>query len=75
MLQWSVIAVVVSFAAGYVTWTMLPLPRRQQLLDLLAARGVLQKAAARHRARLATPGCGNCPAAPPRIHPTLPSKR
>ena len=37
--------------------------RRQRLLDALAAHGVLVRAAARHRARLATPGCGNCAAA------------
>jgi hypothetical protein len=75
MLQWTVIALLVLFATGYVTWTMLALPKRQRLLDLLAARGWLTAAAARHRTRLANPGCGNCPAAPPRIHPTLPSKR
>jgi hypothetical protein len=75
MLQWIVIAVAVLFASGYVAWTMLPLPKRQRLLDLFAAHGWLTAAAARHRARLATPGCGNCPAVPPRTHHTLPSKR
>jgi hypothetical protein len=63
MLQQLIIAVLVGGAAGYVIWTFMPMLRRQQLLDVLAARGVLTGAAARHRARLATPGCGNCPAA------------
>ena len=60
MWQQLVIAVLVSVAAGYVTWTLLPLLTRQRLLDALAARGVLPGAAARHRARLTTPGCGRC---------------
>jgi hypothetical protein len=63
MLQQFIIALLVLFAAGYVTWTFLPMLRRQQLLDALAAHGLLTRIAARHRARLATPGCGNCPSA------------
>jgi hypothetical protein len=63
MWQQVVIALLVVFAAGYVTWTFLPMTRRQRLLDALAAHGMLVRAAAQHRARLATPGCGNCAAA------------
>ena len=63
MLQQVVIVLLVVVAAGYVTWTLLPMLTRQRLLDALAARGLLVRAAASHRARLATPGCGNCPAA------------
>ena len=63
MWQQVVIALLVVFAAGYVVWTFLPMMRRQRLLDALAAHGVLVRAARRHRARLATPGCGNCSAA------------
>jgi hypothetical protein len=61
--QQIVIALLVVSAAGYVVWTFLPMMRRQRLLDALAAHGVLVRAAAQHRARLATPGCGNCAAA------------
>jgi hypothetical protein len=61
--QQFVIALLVVSAAGYVVWTFLPMTRRQRLLDALAAHGVLVRAAAQHRARLATPGCGNCAAA------------
>jgi hypothetical protein len=63
MWQQFIIALLVVFAAGYVTWTFLPMLRRQQLLDALAAHGLLTRTAARHRARLVTPGCGNCPSA------------
>jgi len=63
MWQQITIALVVAFAAGYVVWTFLPMMRRQRLLDALAARGVLVRAAAQHRSRLATPGCSNCAAA------------
>ena len=63
MWQQLIIALLVVSAAGYVVWTFLPMPRRQRLLDALAARGLLVRAAARPRARLATPGCGNCAAA------------
>ena len=63
MWQQIIIALLVLFAAGYVVWTFLPMLRRQQVLDALAAHGVLVQAAARHRARLATPGCSNCAAA------------
>lgn len=63
MWQQLVIALLVVTAAGYVVWTFLPMMRRQRLLDALAAHGVLVRAAAQHRARLATPGCGNCSAA------------
>ena len=63
MWQQLVIALLVIGAAGYVMWTFLPMMRRQRLLDALAAHGVLVRTAAQHRARLATPGCGNCAAA------------
>jgi hypothetical protein len=63
MLQQLIIAVLVLFAGGYVVWSFMPMQRRQWLLDILAARGVAVRAAARHRKRLATPGCGNCAAA------------
>jgi hypothetical protein len=61
--QQFIISLLVVFAAGYVTWTFLPMARRQRLLDALAAHGLLTRMAARHRARLAAPGCGNCPSA------------
>jgi hypothetical protein len=67
MWQQVVIALLVVFAAGYVAWTFMPMMRRQRLLDALAARGVLVATAARHRARLAMPGCGNCAAADPQV--------
>jgi hypothetical protein len=63
MWQQIIITLLVAFAAGYVVWTFLPMMRRQRLLDALAAHGVLVRAAAQHRARLATPGCSNCAAA------------
>jgi hypothetical protein len=63
MWQQIIITLLVAFAAGYVVWTFLPMMRRQRLLDALAAHGVLVRAAAQHRARLAMPGCGNCSAA------------
>ena len=63
MLQQLLIALLVLFAAGYVAWSFMPMSRRQWLLDALAARGVAARAAAAHRKRLATPGCGNCAAA------------
>jgi hypothetical protein len=63
MWQQAIMALLVVLAAGYVTWTFLPLLRRQRLLDALAAHGLLARMAARHRARLATPGCGNCASA------------
>jgi hypothetical protein len=63
MLQQLLIAVIVLAAGGYVVWSFLPMQQRQRLLDAFAARGVLRGAATRHRARLATPGCGNCAAA------------
>jgi hypothetical protein len=63
MWQQVIIVLVVAFAAGYVTWTFLPMMRRQRLLDALAAHGVLARAAAQHRARQATPGCSNCSSA------------
>ncbi len=62
MLQRLIIAILVGAAALYVVWSFLPMQRRQRLLDALAARGLLLRAAARHRARLAAPGCGNCAA-------------
>lgn len=63
MLQQVIIAVLVLCAGGYVVWSFMPMQRRQGLLDALAARGLLVRAAAAHRKRLATPGCGNCAAA------------
>jgi len=63
MWQQIIIALLVTAAAGYVVWTFLPMLRRQRLLDALAAHGLLVRAAARHRARLSTPGCSNCAAA------------
>ncbi len=63
MWQQVIIALLVMVAAAYVVWTFLPMMRRQRVLDALAAYGVLAGAAARHRARLATPGCSNCAAA------------
>jgi hypothetical protein len=68
MWQQLIIALLVVSAAGYVVWTFLPMMRRQRLLDALAAHGVLAGAAARHRARLATPGCGNCAASSEQSH-------
>jgi len=74
LLQQLVIALAVLIAAGYVLWSFMPMQRRQWLLDALAARGIATRAAAAHRRRLATPGCGNCPAtgeqAPQRHRPT-----
>jgi hypothetical protein len=63
MWQQIIIALLVVIAAGYVVWTFLPMMRRQRLLDALAAHGVLVRAAAQHRSRLATPGCSNCASA------------
>jgi hypothetical protein len=63
MLQQLIIALLVLSAACYVAWTFMPMARRQWLLDALAARGIAASAAAAHRKRLATPGCGNCAAA------------
>ena len=63
LLQQIIIALLVSLAAMYVTWSFMPMQRRQWLLDLLAARGLAVRGAAAHRKRLATPGCGNCAAA------------
>jgi hypothetical protein len=63
MLQQLIIAALVLFAGGYVVWSFMPMGARQRLLDALAARGVLVRAAAEHRKRLAAPGCGNCAAA------------
>jgi hypothetical protein len=63
MWQQLIIALLVVSAAGYVAWTFLTMTRRQRLLDALAAHGILARAAARHRARLSIPGCGNCAAA------------
>jgi hypothetical protein len=63
MIQQLIVALAVAVSAAYVIWTFSSLARRQRWLDALARRGVLARVAARHRARLATPGCGNCPAA------------
>ena len=73
MLQRIVMIAVVLFAAGYVVWTFLPLRQRQVLLDMLAARGVLRGAAARHRVQMAAPGCSHCsPETRSLNHPTSP---
>ena len=61
--QQAAIVLLVLLAAGYVLWTLLSLRYRQRLLDGLAARGIAAGWAERHRLRLASPGCGNCPAA------------
>ncbi len=74
MLQWIIIAVVVLFATGYAVWTFMPLHRRQGVLDLLAARGILAGAATRHRARLAAPGCAHCSAATHTLNHPAPSR-
>jgi hypothetical protein len=63
MWQQAIIALLVLVAAGYVVWTFLSMRTRQRLLDGLAARGMLVRFAAQHRARLALPGCSNCSAA------------
>jgi hypothetical protein len=63
MWQQLIIAAAVLYAGGYVVWTFLSMRLRQKLLDALAARGVLKRYAAMHRARLALPGCSNCSAA------------
>jgi hypothetical protein len=63
MLQQVVIGVLVLSAGGYVVWSFMSMGARQSLLDALAARGIAARAAAEHRKRLATPGCGNCSAA------------
>ncbi len=72
MLQWIVMVAVVLFAAGYVVWTFLPLRQRQGLLDALASHGVLKAAAARHRAQMATPGCGHCSPETRSLHRSAP---
>jgi hypothetical protein len=63
MWQQVIMALLVLIATGYVVWTFLSMTQRQRLLDALAGHGVLVQAAAKHRARLATPGCSNCSAA------------
>lgn len=62
MLQQIIIALLVLLAVAYVVWSFMPMQRRQRLLDALAAHGIAARAAAAHRKRLATPGCGNCSA-------------
>jgi len=57
------IALAVAAAIVYLVWAFSPLSRRQRWLDALAGHGLLVRAAERHRARLAVPGCGNCSAA------------
>jgi len=63
MWQQVIIVLLVLIAAGYVTWTFLSMRTRQRLLEVLTAMGMLKGYAARHRARMATPGCSNCSAA------------
>jgi hypothetical protein len=60
MLQQLLVALAVAVATLYMIWSFSPPARRQRWLDRLASRGLLVRAAARHRARLAAPGCGNC---------------
>jgi hypothetical protein len=69
MLQQLIIAGLVLLAAAYVVWSFMPMSRRQWLLDHLAARGIAAHAAAAHRKRLATPGCGNCAASGDHVEP------
>jgi hypothetical protein len=61
-MQQLIVALAVAFSIAYMSWSFSPPARRQRWLDALAARGLLVRWAARHRARLATPGCGNCAA-------------
>ena len=63
MLQQLIIGAAVLVAAAYVVWSFMSMHRRQWLLDGLARHGLLVRWAAKHRARLATPGCGICSAA------------
>ncbi len=63
MMQEFIVALAVAVSTAYMIWSFTPPARRQRWLDALAGRGLLVRAAARHRARLATPGCGNCAAA------------
>jgi len=63
LLQECIIGVLVAAAGCYVLWSFMPMQRRQWLLDRLAAHGIAVRAAAAHRQRLVTPGCGNCAAA------------
>jgi len=63
MVQQFVIALALILSASYLVWSFSPLARRQRWLDALASRGLLVHVAAKHRARLAAPGCGNCSAA------------
>jgi hypothetical protein len=63
MWQQAMIALLVASAALYVAWTFMSMRSRQTLLDRLAAGGILTGYAARHRSRMATPGCSNCSAA------------
>lgn len=58
-----IIALILVVATFYVVWTFLPLRQRVRVLDALAARGLFTRFAARTRAQLLTPGCGNCSAA------------
>jgi hypothetical protein len=62
-MQQLIIALAVGVSAAYMVWSFSPLSRRQRWLDALAGRGLLVRAAARHRARLGASGCGNCSAA------------
>jgi cytochrome c553 len=60
MWQQIIIALLVLGAVGYVAWAFMTMGARQRVLDALATRGLFAAAAARHRARLTLPGCGNC---------------
>ncbi|HXN11066.1 MAG TPA: hypothetical protein VN859_07465 [Steroidobacteraceae bacterium] len=62
-MQQFVIALAVAVSVAYLVWSFSSLSRRQRWLDALAGRGLLVQVAARHRARLGAPGCGNCSAA------------
>ena len=63
MWQQLIIVACVLIATVYVVWSFMPMLRRQRVLDALAGHGLLVHTAAKHRARLAAPGCGNCSAA------------
>ena len=63
MWQQLLIGVIVLAAASYVTWTFLPMRRRQRLLDALASRGLFTLRARAHRARMSAGACGHCSSA------------
>jgi len=62
-MQQLIVALAVTVSAAYMVWSFSAPTRRQRWLDALAGHGLLVRMAARHRARLGAPGCGNCAAA------------